>query len=150
MGVMDKVKGWLFGKHEEKEMKASPEPPMQQPGRIIYEEEGARTEPPEIDEYVDIEFKKPAAPEAHSTTPMEGTTMVKKKTTRKKTAKKRTTKRKTTKRKTTKKKTTKRKTTKKKTTKRKTTKKKTTKRKTTTRKKTTKRKTTRRKTTKKK
>ncbi len=117
MGALDKLKNWLFGKHEEKEMKASPEPPMQQRETIIYEEEEEIKEQPEIDEYVDIELKP--ALKTESKIPMEGTTMVKKKTTKKKTAKRRVTKKKTVKKKVTKKKTAKRKTTKKRVTKKK-------------------------------
>jgi hypothetical protein len=141
MGILDKIKGWLFGKHKEKEMKASPEPPMQQHETIIYEEEEQAL--PGIDEYVEIEASKPSknsskpkeiedyvkdeltqpAKGFHAKNPMEGTTMVKKKTTKKKTAKKKVTKKKATKKKPTKKKVTKKKPTKKAAAKKKTTKK---------------------------
>lgn len=86
MGILGKIKNMLFGKHEEKEMKASPEPPMQERQTVIYEEEEP-AEVPEIDEYADVELKKPSK-KIKGKIPMEGITMVKKKATKKKPAKK--------------------------------------------------------------
>ena len=127
MSALDKLKNWLFGKHDDHEVKPKTEPPVHKRETIVYEEEEEH-EPPEIDEYVEIEFTKPASKDA-GTKPMEGTTMVKKKTTKKKVTKKKVTKKKVTKKKTAKKKVTKKKTVKKKAVKKKTTKKKVTKKK---------------------
>lgn len=91
MGVLGRLKGWLFGKREEGKAKSAPKLPKQEPRQtVIYEDDSS---PPEIDEYVDVEITKPApraAARDYAKIPMEGTTMVKKKkTTKKKATKKR-------------------------------------------------------------
>jgi hypothetical protein len=126
MGVLGKIKGWFFGKHEGKESMPPKQSPKHEPRQTVVYEEEDDASPPEIDEYVEVELTMPAKKgqgNDYGKMPMEGTTMVKKKTTRKKT-----TKRKPAKKKATKKKTAKRKTAKK-TMKKKATKKKTAKRK---------------------
>ncbi len=108
MGVLNRLKGWFFGKHEPNEKKTAPQPPKHEPRQTVVYEEEEDVSPPEIDEYAEIELTRPAprAPaQNYGKIPTEGTTMVKKKkTTKKKTAKKKTVKKKAAKKKPAKKK----------------------------------------------